>query len=389
MIPVFKPSYDQREIEALRGPFESGWIGLGPKTKEFEERFAKYIGADYAIGLNSATAALHLALMVAEVEGGEVITTPMTFVSTNMAILYNNAIPVFADIEEDTLNIDVKEIEKRIGPRTKAIIVVHYGGHACDMDPIMEIARHRGIKVIEDAAHACGGEYKGRKCGSIGDVGCFSFHAVKNLATGDGGMITCRNAQYDARLRKLRWVGISKDTWNRSEIENKYSWFYTVEEMGYKYHMNDITAAIGLVQLEKLDGLNQRRREIVKIYNESFTDLEWLETPVSKEYAKSALHNYVVKVNDRDQFIQYLQDRGISSSVHYFPNHLYDLFKDYRTPLPKTERVWKRIVTLPLYPDMREEDVNKVVKTVRNFPRSMLGKPQANSSEVMRNANRR
>jgi len=208
MIPVFKPPYDERELEALKEPFRSGWIGLGPKTKEFEDKFANFTGVEYAVGVNSATAALHLALLAAGVEGREVITTSMTFVSTNMAILYNNAIPVFPDIEEDTLNIDVKEVEKRISPRTKAIIVVHYGGYACDMDPIMEIARHRGIKVVEDAAHACGSEYQGRKLGSIGDIGCFSFHAVKNLATGDGGMITCRSPQYDSRPRKLRWVGI-------------------------------------------------------------------------------------------------------------------------------------------------------------------------------------
>ena len=371
MIPVFKPSYDDEELEALKEPFKSGWIGLGPKTKEFEDQFARYMHVDHAVGLNSATAALHLALMVAGAQGGEVITTPMTFVSTNMAILYNNAIPVFADIEEDTLNIDVKEIEKKIGPKTKAIIVVHYGGHACDMDPIMELAQHKGIKVIEDAAHACGSEYKGRKCGSIGDLGCFSFHAVKNLATGDGGMITCCNPEYDSRLRKLRWMGISKDTWKRSEIENKYSWFYTVDEIGYKYHMNDITAAIGLVQLKKLEGLNQRRREIAKIYNESLENLEWLETPVNKGYAKSACHNYVVKVEDRDRLIEYLREHGISASVHYFPNHLYDMFKEFRTSLPVTEMVWKKIITLPLYPDLTDDQIGMIVETIRNFkPRS-------------------
>ena len=371
MIPVFKPSFDHRELEALKGPFESGWIGLGPKTKEFEDKFSSYIGVDYAIGLNSATAALHLVIMVANAQGGEVITTSMTFVSTNMAILYNNAIPVFADIEKDTLNIDVKEIEKKIGPKTKAIIVVHYGGHACDMDPIMELVQHKGIKVIEDAAHACGSEYKGLKCGSIGDLGCFSFHAVKNLATGDGGMITCCNPEYDSRLRKLRWMGISRDTWNRSEIDNKYSWFYTVDEIGYKYHMNDITAAIGLVQLKKLEGLNQRRREIAKIYNESLENLEWLETPVNKGYAKSACHNYVVKVEDRDRLIEYLKEHGISASVHYFPNHLYDMFKEFRTSLPVTEMVWKKIITLPLYPDLTDDQIGMIVETIRKFkPRS-------------------
>ncbi|MFX0195702.1 MAG: DegT/DnrJ/EryC1/StrS family aminotransferase [Candidatus Hodarchaeota archaeon] len=368
MIPVFKPSYSEEELEALREPFSTGWIGLGPKTKEFEDRFADYIGVEHALGLNSATAALHLALKVADVEGGEVITTPMTFVSTNIAILYNNAIPVFADIEPDTMNIDVHEIEKNINGRTKAIIVVHYGGHACDMAPIIKLARDNNLRVIEDAAHACGGEYKGEKLGSIGDFGCFSFHAVKNLATGDGGMITVHDSDYDSRLRKLRWVGISKDTWNRSEIENKYSWFYTVEEMGYKYHMNDITAAIGLVQLKKLDNANQRRRQIVGIYNKHFADLDWLETPVEKDYAKSACHNYVVKVQHRDRFIEYLQDHQIAASVHYFPNHLYDIFKDYRPSLPVTENVWKKIVTLPLFPDLTDTDIRRIVDAVRKFP---------------------
>ncbi len=367
MIPVFKPSYDEEELEALKEPFSTGWIGLGPKTKEFEDRFAQYIGVEHAVAVNSATAALHLSLKIADVEGGEVITTPMTFVSTNIAILYNNAIPVFADIEPDTLNISVNEIEKKINGRTKAVLVMHYGGHACDMDPIIELTRCHKLELIEDAAHACGGEYKGDKLGSIGDIGCFSFHAVKNLATGDGGMITVHNTKYDSRLRKLRWVGISKDTWNRSEIDNKYYWFYTVEELGYKYHMNDITAAIGLVQLEKLERLNERRRKIIKTYNENFADLEWLETPVEKEYAKSACHNYVVKVKERDRFINHLQENGISASVHYFPNHLYDLFKDYRCSLPVTENVWKKIVTLPLYPDMTNEQVEKVADTVRSF----------------------
>lgn len=368
MIPVFKPCYGEEELEALKEPFSTGWIGLGPKTKEFEEKFASFIGTDYAVGVNSATAGLHLALKVAGVDGKEVITTPMTFVSTNMAILYNNGLPVFADIEADTLNIDVEDIERKISSKTRAIIVVHYGGHACDMDPIIKLARDHKLKVIEDAAHACGGEYKGEKLGSIGDIGCFSFHAVKNLATGDGGMITVHNSEYDSRLRKLRWLGISKDTWNRSEIENKYSWFYTVEELGYKYHMNDITAAIGLVQLEKLERLNQRRREIVRTYNENFAELDWLQTPVEKEYAKSACHNYVVKVEDRDRFIQHLQDHGISASVHYFPNHLYDLFKDYRSSLPVTENVWKKIVTLPLFPGLTDTDIGRIVDVVRKFP---------------------
>ena len=367
MIPLFKPSYGKEELDALKEPFKTGWIGLGPKTKEFEEKFVKYIGGKYAVGVNSATAALHLALKIMNVENGEVITTPMTFVSTNHAILYNNATPVFADIEEDTLNIDVDEVIKSITNKTKAIIVVHYGGHACNMDSILEISRKKGIKVIEDVAHGCGGEYKGRKLGSLGDVGCFSFHAVKNLATGDGGMIIINDPSLDSRLRKLRWLGISRDTWNRSEVDNKYSWYYTVEELGYKCHMNDITAALGLAQLEKLDRLNEKRKRIVKLYNEAFAGLDWLETPIEKDYAKSANHNYVIKLEKRDELIDYLVKYGISTGVHYFPNHLYSMYKKFKANVPVAEKIWKRLVTLPLFPDLTDSEIQEIIERVREF----------------------
>ena len=223
MIPVFKPFYDGKELEALKPIFESGWIGLGPKTKEFEDKFASFIGVKHAIGVNSCTAALHLALLLLDLEDAEVITTPMTFISTNHAILYNKAKPVFADIEPDTLNIDPAWIEKSITKKTKAIVVVHYGGHACQMDKIMEIAKKNKLYVVEDVAHGCGGAFDNKKLGSIGDLGCFSFHAVKNLATGDGGMITLNNDKWAKRLQGLRWLGIDKDTWSRNEIAKNRS----------------------------------------------------------------------------------------------------------------------------------------------------------------------
>jgi perosamine synthetase len=368
MIPVFRPSMGEEEVRAVSEVLKSGWIGLGPKTKEFEDRFAKYVGAEYAVGVNSCTASLHLALKVMDVEGGEVITTPLTFISTNHAILYNRATPVFADVEEDTLNISPKEIEKIITKKTKAILVVHYGGHPCDMDAILGLAESRGIRVVEDAAHACGAEYKRKKVGSLGDATCFSFHAVKNLATGDGGMITVRTGDLAQRLRKLYWLGISRGTWDRS-AGKAYRWEYDVEELGYKCHMNDITAAIGLVQLSKLEKANARRRAIVKRYNGSLADVKWVVTPVEKEYAKSANHAYVIKVlnGKRDELIEYLSEKGISSSVHYIPNHLYDLYKPYYRKLPVTERVWTKLVTLPLYPDLMDSDVDFIVDAIRNF----------------------
>jgi len=367
LIPIFRPCYDQAELLAVEEVFKSRWIGLGPKTAEFENRFADYIGVPHAVAVNSATAALHLALKVLNVTGGEVITTPMTFVSTNHAILYNDASPVFADIEPDTLNIDVESIRQNLTDRTQAIIVVHYGGHACDMDPILDLAREYDIPVIEDVAHGCGGNYKGHNLGSLGTIGCFSFHAVKNLATGDGGMITLAAPELDGRLRRLRWCGIDKNTWDRSEVDQKYSWYYTVQELEYKYHMNDITAAIGLVQLQKLDRSNARRREIVKYYNDHFADLDWLEIPVEKSYTQSAHHNYVVKLDRRDDLIAYLGDKRISAGVHYFPNHRYTMYRNFRANVPVTDRVWSRLVTLPLYPEMTSGDLERVVKAVRNF----------------------
>jgi perosamine synthetase len=367
LIPVFRPWYDKAELKAVEEVFDSGWIGLGPKTTEFEGRFARYIGVPYAVALNSATAALHLGLAVLDVAGGEVITTPMTFVSTNHAILYNDAKPVFADIEPDTLNIDPRAIEANITDRTRAIVVVHYGGHAADMDAILDLADARGIPVLEDVAHGSGGAYKGRKLGSLGNLGSFSFHAVKNLATGDGGMLTFSDPEYDARLRRLRWVGIDKDTWDRSEVDQKYSWYYTVQELGWKYHMNDITAAIGLAQLAKLDQANARRRDIVAYYNERFADLDCLETPVEKSYAFSACHNYVIKLDRRDQLIAHLRDRNISTGVHYMPNHLYSMYRRFRANVPVTEKVWQRLVTLPLYPGMSDWEIERVVRGVRSF----------------------
>jgi perosamine synthetase len=367
LIPIFRPFYDQAELQAVEEVFQSGWIGLGPITAEFEHRFAEYIGVPHAVAVNSATAALHLALKVLDVTGGEVITTPMTFVSTNHAILYNDGIPVFADIESDTLNIDVESIRQNVTDRTRAIIVVHYGGHACDMDPILDLAKAHSVPVVEDAAHGSGGTYKGRKLGSLGTMGCFSFHAVKNLATGDGGMITLADPELDRRLRRLRWCGIDKDTWDRSEVDQKYSWYYTVQELGFKYHMNDIAAAIGLAQLEKLDCANARRREIIAYYNDRFAGLDWLETPVEKSYAQSAHHNYVVKLDQRDELIAYLREQRISAGVHYLPNHLYTMYRNFRANVPVAERVWRRLVTLPLYPGMTDGDVERVVSAVRDF----------------------
>lgn len=369
-IPVFTPYHGEEEIQAVAEVIRSGWWGQGPKTAELEKRFAAFVGAPMSVAVNSATAALHLALRVAGIgEGDEVITTPMTFVSTNHAILYNDGVPVFADIQADTLNIDPDDIERKITPRTKAIIVVHYGGLPADLDRIHEIAAAHKLIVVEDAAHAAGSQYKGKPIGSISPLTCFSFHPVKNLATGDGGMIALNNAEWDARLRRLRWVGINKDTWIRSRDKDasQYSWEYDVEEIGWKYHTNDIMAAIALVQLERLNWTNQRRAEICALYDEGLKDLDWLQLPVQKPDVVSAKHNYVVRTNSRDRLADWLREHRVATGMHYIPNHMHAVYKPYATTLPVVEREWQRLLTLPLYPAMTDADAQYIIDVIRHF----------------------
>ena len=368
-IQIFKPWFGEEEYRALREPLQTGWLGSGPKVKEFEKRFAEYIGVKHAIALNSATAALHLAMLVSKVEGRDVLTTPMTFVSTNHAISYAGGRPVFCDIEEDTLNIDPQEIEHRLTADTRAILVVHYGGHPCDMDPILEIARKHHLVLIEDAAQACGGTYRGRKLGSIGDIGCFSFESKKNLSTGDGGMLTTDDDAAAERVRRLKWMGISRGTWERFQTDQAgRAWEYDVTEVGFKYQMNDIAAALGLVQLDKLDRGNAIRRGLVERYRRAFAALEGVDLLAQREYGQSACYCAVIRTNERDALCDYLAECDIESGVHFYPNHLLPVYQACNTsPLPVTEAVWKRILTLPLYPDLREEEQDRVIDGVREF----------------------
>ena len=375
-IPIFRPSFGEEEVQALRDTLTSGWVGSGPRTAEFEQRFAEYLGVEHVVALNSASAALHLAMLAAEVEGQEVLTTSMTFVSSNHAILLGGGRPVFCDIEPHTLNISPREIEKKITPTTRAIIVVHYGGHACDMDPIMELARDHGLWVIEDAAHACGGRYKDRQLGTIGDMGCFSFQATKNMTTGDGGVLATDDSALAVRVRKLRWMGISKPTWERFRPGlSRRAWMYDVEEVGFKYEMNDLAATLGVIQLAKLDQANDRRRWLVERYRSAFAGLPGVEFTPNEEYARNSCYNAVLKVDAglRDELCEYLDRHGIDSNVHYYPNHLLPLYRPYTTRLPVTEAQWQRILSIPLYPDLRPDQQDRVIECVRSFVAERAG----------------
>jgi perosamine synthetase len=381
MIQVFKPSLGQEELDGLREIFQSGWIGLGPKTAEFERRFADYVGARYAVGLNSATAALHLSLVAFDVgPGDEVLVPSLTFVSTVHAVLYVGATPVFVDVCPDTLCIDPDDVERKLSAQSRVLLPVHYGGHPAQLDRLTEIARQRHLLLIEDAAHACGSEYKGRKIGSIGDATCFSFHAVKNLTTGDGGMITTDRLDLYRTLQRLRWVGIDKSTWDRTEVAMmeletgtrryaSYGWYYEVLELGFKCHMNDIAAVLGLAQLAKLDAANARREQISARYDEGFAGVDWIQTPVVKEYAKSARHNYVIQTPYRDQLHLYLREKGIATGVHYMPAHMHPYYRTrFKASVPVTQEVWPRLLTLPLYPALTDQEVDYVIDSIREMP---------------------
>lgn len=357
LIPLFRPSCSDSELQCVSDVLRSGWWGLGNKTAEFEKKFAEFVGSKYAVGVNSATTALDLTLKASNITSGEVIVPALAFVSTGLVVLYNKCKVVFADVDERTLCIDWNDVKNKTTKNTVAVIPVHYSGASSGIPDDM----HQRIKIIEDCAHACGNKTVGRY------TSCWSFHAVKNLAAGDGGMITTNDKQLYERLLPMRWCGIDKSTWERSE--KKYGWDYSIETMGYKSHMNDITASIGLAQLGRLNELNNRRRLRVLQYLHDLGDLSWLKLP--RYDRDSAWHMFVVRTETRDKFIDYLLDHGISAGVHYKPLNTYPLFPSVK--LPVTDRVWKTLVTLPLFPDMTDEEYDYIILTIREYRKNNRG----------------
>jgi perosamine synthetase len=369
-IHLFKPVVSEAAISAVSEVLRSGWTGLGPKTKQFERDFADYVGAKYCVGVNSCTSALHLALHVLNLsEGDEVISTPLTFVSTNHAILYEKATPIFADVEEEYPNIDPDDVERKITPRTKAIIIVHYGGQPCRLERFQEISHTYNIPIIEDCAHAAGASWCGQKIGSISSLNCFSFHSVKNLSIGDGGAVTTNNPLYDERLRRLCWLGIDKSTYNRTslvmsdKIPKAYAWQYSVPEKGFKYHMNDIMAAIGIEQLKLLDGENKRRAEIVQMYTEELTGVKGVQLLEQRDDVVSSNHIFAIVVEDREKLINKLKAYDIHPGVHYLLNTRYPMYKE--VPLPNAEKFERTLLSLPLHLALTDEDVQRVIDVIK------------------------
>lgn len=372
-LPYAIPLIDEKDINEVIDTLKSGWVAKGPRTMEFEKRFAEYVGAKHAIAMNSATAALHIALIAAGVKpGDEVITTSMTFAATVNTIVHVGATPVFVDVDEETGCIDADKIEEKITEKTKAIVPVHYTGHSCDMDKIRAIAEKYNLFVSEDAAHAIETYYKGDLIGKKGDCASFSFYATKNICTGEGGMLTTNRDDIAAKARTISLHGMSKGAWNR--YGKGGAWRYDIEYPGFKYNMFDIQAALAKTQLDKLDLMQQRRKEIVKAYNEAFGCVKGVKIPVVREYTTHSWHLYVLRLDieyltiDRDKFIELMGEANIGTSVHFIPVHLMSYYKDNygfkAGDLPATEKYFESVVSLPLYPKMTDGDVQDVIEAV-------------------------
>jgi len=355
----------QDELDAVADAVKSGWLTMGPKVMEFEKAFKGYVGSKEAVMVNSATAALHLALKAIGLKReDEVILPTNTFVATAEVVTYFDATPVLCDIEYDTHNIDVSKIEALITEHTKAIIPVHFGGQPCDMDEIYILAKQYNLKVIEDAAHALPSTYKGTVVGNLpSDITCFSFYATKTLSTGEGGMATTNNSDYAKSISINRLHGISKDVWDR------YSgggWEYDIVDNGNKYNSTDINAALGLSQLKKLEWMRDRRKEIATRYDNAFNGK--IEIVIIKEDRETSYHLYVIKVNNRDDLYTQLKEKGIGTSVHFIPIHKHSYYKkkyDYNNEnYPIANEVFSQSLSLPIYPDLSNQDVDYIIENV-------------------------
>ncbi len=370
-IPLFDLNFDEKEEQAVLETIQSKWISTGPKTAAFEGKFAEMLHVDHAIALTNCTVSLHLALKIAGVKtGDEVICPSLTFVATVNSIRYVCAIPVFADVTSyENPTIEPKDIKRKITSKTKAIVVMHYGGFACDMDSIMRIANDYGIKVIEDACHGPLSEYKGKKLGTIGDIGCFSFFSNKNISIGEGGMLITNNEDYAARTKLLRSHGMTTMSYERAK---GHSTAYDVVELGYNYRMDDIHAAIGLVQLDKIEADLAQRALIRKWYLEKLKYIEGIIIPFEdyNEFSSNYIFPVVLKNSTsekRDKVRNQLAKAGIQTSVHYPAVHQFSVYNKYKEQLPITEYVSYNEVTLPMYSSLSYKEVNYIAEVLDNI----------------------
>ena len=368
-IPLFKLNFDEREKTAIIDTIESTWISMGPKTEEFEEKFAQALGANHALGLSNCTVSLHLAFDALGIqEGDEVICPSLTFVATVNSIKYVGATPVFADIES-TLRpvICPEDIKKKITSKTKAIVVMHMAGFPCDMNAIMELARKHNLKVVEDSCHAPLSEYQGKKLGTIGDIGCFSFFSNKNMSTGEGGMLITNKKEIYEQVKLMRSHGMTTMSYERSK---GHSSGYDVIRPGYNFRIDDMRSSLGIIQLEKLPADLKRRETVRSKYEKELSTIQDIQIPfrAPTEFSSNYVFPILVKeASQRDSLRKYLSDHGIQTSLHYPPVHLFSQYYDEKNHLPNTEAYANSTVTLPMFADLKEDEIQYIAQQIKSF----------------------
>jgi perosamine synthetase len=375
-VPFHVPFLGKEEIRAVTETLESGWITTGPKTHCFEEAFARFIGVRHALAVSSCTAALHLSLEAIRLtEGDEVLVPTLTFAATGEVVAYFKARPVLVDVDPVHFNLSLEDVGRKITPKTRVVMPVHFGGHPCCMDSILDLAAANGLTVIEDAAHALPAEYRGKSIGTLSPLTAFSFYATKTVTTGEGGMVTTNDDLLAERIALMRLHGISRDAWKRYTAEG--TWRYEITEAGYKYNLTDPQAALGLVQLSKCEQMWRRRVEIAKKYDKALSSLDAYRTPMVAEDVQNAWHLYVILVQSsalrihRDRVIEELRQRGIGTSVHFIPLHLHPYYQrmwGYRPgEFPVAEDYFDRCISLPIYPSLTDEDLHRVIEALHDI----------------------
>ncbi|GGH74552.1 DegT/DnrJ/EryC1/StrS family aminotransferase [Phaeocystidibacter marisrubri] len=372
-IRLFKPSVGQEELDNIKAAFERSWIGLGPNVNEFEEEWAKFVGSEIAIGVNSATAALHLAIACFNFPKGKKVLVPsQTFAATATAVLYNDLVPVFVDSDPVTLGIDLDDMKAKYDEDCVAVIPVHYAGHPVPMEVLVPWAKEKGLRVIEDCAHTAGAMYKGKILGTWGDIGCYSFEEKKLMTTGDGGMMVTNDPELFKDVKAMRWVGIDKDNWKTAqsytdEKRDAMHWFYEINVLGYKYNMNDLAAAIGLAQLKKLPAMNARRSEIIQKYMDGLQGVEGVMPLLPFEPSNYCYQMFGIRADRRDELMIHLKSKGIATGCHYTPLSMQPLFTPYAKDCGFIEAESERLMTLPLHADLTDEEVEYVIENIRAF----------------------
>lgn len=372
-IPYGRQSINEQDIEAVVNVLKSDYLTTGPKIAEFERKVADYTGAKYAVAIANGTAALHAACYAARIgDGDEVITTPITFAASSNCVLYCGGTPVFADINPETYNISPEDIERKITPKTKAIIAVHFTGQPCEMEQIHAIAHKYNLTVIEDGAHALGAEYQEKRVGTLSDMTTFSFHPVKHITTGEGGMILTDNPELYQRLKLFRTHGITRE--EELLTKNDRPWYYEQLDLGYNYRITDIQCALGVSQMDRLPEFLEKRKQIAKRYNEAFAANEQIQLPYQKEGCDNAWHLYVIRIKNgkRKEVFEKLRAAGIGVNVHYIPVYQHPYYRTHgyaEVTCPNAEEYYKECISLPMYPDLKEEEQEYVIKKVLEYVR--------------------